>query len=54
MPPDQHDLAAHQADRLRALFAALPANPFYARKFGIESGTPPPDPLPRREGGYGP
>ena len=32
-PADRADVAAHQADRLRALFAALPGNRFYDRKF---------------------
>src|SRR5438105_884908 len=45
-PADSRDLAAHQAHRLRTVLAALPANRFYARKFGIGSETSPPDPFP--------
>ncbi|HEY1379609.1 MAG TPA: AMP-binding protein [Gemmataceae bacterium] len=49
MPPataDPHDLATLQADRLRALFAALPGDPFYARKFaGISLSPLTTDPL---------
>ncbi len=49
MPPataDPHDVAALQADRLRALFAALPANPFYASKLaGISLSPLTTDPL---------